>query len=80
MESDLKTLPKKINQDDDSIVDYYVNKTPKQKSSGKGLLVIGIIIIIIVITISIILLYCWCQSKGEREGVVRIGSDTSTAS
>ena len=80
MERDLKTLSKDINPDDDAIVDHYVNKTPKQKSSKSNLLVIGIVISIIVIIVGIILFCFFCRSDEEKEGVRREDSDTSIAS
>jgi hypothetical protein len=83
MEKDLKALPVEINPDDNSTVNLYINKTPKQKLFSKMLFIIGIGIFILTIIIGSITIYlCYCRS--EKEGsdgkVSRINSNTSIAS
>jgi hypothetical protein len=82
MEDELKTLPKEINIEENSIVDLYFDKTPMRKSSWNMLSIIGIFIVVFIVIVGIGLYFCCCQSgKDEHnEGITRMNSDTSNVS
>lgn len=77
MEDELITLSKKINFDNNTKLDSYINKRPVQKSLLKKFFPIGIVvfIIIIIIIIGIIILFCCCGSGKDKAN-----SDTSFVS
>jgi len=85
MEKELKTLPNEIHPDEDSTVDFYIDKTPEQKSSLKNFSIGGIfifILIIIIIILGLIIYFCCCRSETNEENanIVHVDSDTSIRS
>ncbi len=80
MEDELRTLPNEIELDDDSMVNRYVNKTPKKKSSPSLLLIIGIVIGGLVILVAIVIGICCCCCQQSSKDIRRINSDTSNQS
>jgi hypothetical protein len=84
MENELQTLPNDINPDENSIVDHYIDKTPKEKSSIKIRFISRIfgivIIIIIIIGIGICCSCCRSEKDDQNEEITRINSNTSTSS
>jgi hypothetical protein len=81
MEDELKTLPNEIDSDGDSMVDCYINKTPKKKSSWSLFSIIGIaiIVLIIIVSIGIVIYCCYCQTERSKD-IRRMDSDTSNGS
>lgn len=80
MEKEIKTLPLDINPDETSIIDLYMNKRRKEKSSGNTLF-IGLIstLIVIVIIVTIGIYFLCCRSEND-EKIRHIDSNTSIIS
>ncbi len=84
MENELRILPEDIKLDEMTKVDFYINKTPKRKSSFNIIHIIGILIILaVIIVISGIIIYfscCRSRKKNPNRRKRHIKSDTSMES